>query len=186
MIFFKEVKYLRLAQATWDARTQVLIDFPAWQNLVSQKLETLLDGIEQIDVKLNKIDKGVEANSSKLDKLIEMLSIVMQRQNLSTRLKPSDEFTQHNSQSLKLIQQAAAEFKLLPKNNPNYTQVSMMLGSALSSTGELKQAERLFNEVLEKSSVKAERALAHFNLFQVQLRNKDYAKSIQHLQKASY
>ena len=105
--FFKEVKYLRHAQAAWDARSQVLINFPAWQNLVSQKLETLLDGIEQIDVKLDEVHVDIKTNSSKLDKLIEMLSIVMQEQNLSTRLKPSDEFTQHNSQSLKLIQQRA-------------------------------------------------------------------------------
>ncbi len=194
----EKVTYLHQAQDTWDARTQVLIDFPAWQNLLDEKIELLLQGVYdanqkieelhkdvgQIGEQLGDVGRGVEANNSKLDKLIEMLTIMMQQQNLSSQLKPSDEFTQHNSKSLKLINEAISQFKQISKNDPNYSKASIMLGSALSSTGDLKKSERLFEDVLERSSNKSEIALAHFNLFQIQVRSKNYTKAVQNLQKA--
>ena len=180
----QSLKYLRQAQETWASRSQVLIDFPAWQNFVTQKLEHLLEGIGKIHGKLDDVHDDVKMTQSAIEEIRELLSELLQRQNLSTQLKPRDEFTQHNNHSLNLIQKAASQFQRLSKNDTNYTQVSMMLGSALSSTGELKKAERLFNQVLETSSVKAERAMAHFNLFQVQLRTNNYAATVKNLQQA--
>jgi len=180
----QSLKYLRQAQETWASRSQVLIDFPAWQNLVTQKLEHLLEGIGKIHGKLDDVHDDVKMTQSAIEEIRELLSELLQRQNLSTQLKPRDEFTQHNNHSLNLIQKAASQFQRLSKNDANYTQVSMMLASALSSTGELKKAERLFNQVLETSSVKAERALAHFNLFQVLLRTNNYAAAVKNLQQA--
>ncbi len=180
----QELKYLRNAQDTWDARSQVLIDFPAWQNLLSQKIENLLDGVGKIHGKLDDVHDDVKITKSAVEEIRELLSELLQRQNLSTQLKPRDEFTQHNSESLNLIQKAVSQFKQLPKNDANYSQVSMMLGSALSSTGDLEKSEALFQKIVEDSSIIAEKALAHFNLFQVQLRSNNYAAAVKNLQEA--
>ena len=180
----QEVKSLRNAQDTWDARSQVLIDFPAWQKLLSQKIENLLDGIGKIHGKLDEVHDDVKITKSAVEEVRDLLLKLLQRQNLSTQLKPRDEFTQHNSESLNLIQKAVSQFKQLPKNDANYTQVSMMLGSALSSTGDLENSEALFQKIVEDSSIIAEKALAHFNLFQVQLRSNNYAAAVKNLQQA--
>jgi len=59
-----------------------------------------------------------------------------------------------------------------------------MVGSALSSTGDLETAERFFRQAIEKAHSEADRGLAHFNLFQVYLRRQDYKQALADLQAA--
>ncbi len=114
----------------------------------------------------------------------DTLRKLMNRLELSDQVKPRDELTQHNSESLKLIQEAVTKLKTLPTNNPQYSQLIMMGGSVLSSTGAIKEAERLFIHAQEIAENNADRALATFNLFQVHVRNQDFEQALTCLQAA--
>jgi predicted negative regulator of RcsB-dependent stress response len=72
----------------------------------------------------------------------------------------------------------------LPARIPEYNQLALMVGSAVSSTGYLAQAEELFSQVIENTQYEAEKALAYFNLFQIQLRHLAYDNALGHLQTA--
>jgi len=90
--------------------------------------------------------------------------------------KHRDEFTHYTEESLKLIQAAVEQLKNLPTQNPEYSKVSINIGSALSAKGDLKKAESLFIQAIEKSRNDDEKSLANFNLFQVRWR-KAFAKT---------
>jgi serine/threonine protein kinase len=59
-----------------------------------------------------------------------------------------------------------------------------MVGSAISSTGDLEQSESLFSQVIENTPRDEEKALAYFNRFQVRLRRKTYDTALADLQAA--
>jgi formylglycine-generating enzyme required for sulfatase activity/tetratricopeptide (TPR) repeat protein len=109
----------------------------------------------------------------------------LQRQlNLAEQIQPRDEFTVHTSESERLIQQAVGQWKRLSSQHPEYTK--LMLGGAtlLSSTGNLGEAEKLLLQALEKAETEGDRALAAFNLFQVQLRGHRFESALPYLQQA--
>jgi serine/threonine protein kinase len=126
----------------------------------------------------------VGENSQDLKQLIEKLDWLMKRLDLSQQIKPRDGVTQHNDASLKLIQEAAEQVKHLPTRHPEYSRLSLMVGSALSSTGDLEKAERFFIQAIENAANKADMALAYFNLFHVRLRRKTYTEALAALQLA--
>jgi len=112
-----------------------------------------------------------------------MLQIMKQLQ-LSLQLKASDEFTGHNTKTRTIIEKSVFNLKHLPTDLPEYNLLAFMLGSATSSTGDLKQAERLFSQIIENSQIDEEKALAYFNRFQVRLRDKAYDNALVDLQAA--
>jgi len=112
------------------------------------------------------------------------ITALMAQLHLLPQMRASDEFTQHNQDSLQLIREAMVQLKQLSPQTPEYGRVSLSVGSALASTGELLQAERLFTQIIENTDKKPERATAHFNLFQVQLRREVYQKALENLQAA--
>ncbi|MDM8568225.1 protein kinase [Thiotrichales bacterium HSG1] len=116
-----------------------------------------------------------------------LLQQLMQRSALSKQIKPSDEFTHHNSDSLKLIQAAIAKLPVLSKHNREFNQLVIMTGSVLSSTGDidnLAEAKKLFQQARDLAQNPADKALACFNLFQICLRHQDYYNALSHLQVA--
>ncbi|MDM8560165.1 SUMF1/EgtB/PvdO family nonheme iron enzyme [Candidatus Parabeggiatoa sp. HSG14] len=108
----------------------------------------------------------------------------MQRFDLSTEVKPRDEFTQHNSTSLNLIQEAIAKLEGVDKNSSNYNKLAIMAGSILSSTGNIDEAENLFLKAKDLAQSDADKALACFNLFQVRVRCGTYPEALPELQTA--
>jgi serine/threonine protein kinase len=112
------------------------------------------------------------------------ITALMAQLHLSAQMRASDEFTRHNQDSLQLIREAMVQLKQLSPQTPEYGRVSLSVGSALASTGELLQAERLFTQIIENTDNSAEKALAHFNLFQVQLRREVYPEALENLQAA--
>jgi len=113
-----------------------------------------------------------------------LLNQVMSRNDLSAQIKPRDEFTQHNSESLQLIRAAFAKLKQVPANHLQYSQLAIIGASVLSSTGALAEAEQSLIEAMEIAKNDADRALAAFNLFQVRLRNGDLVSALRDLQAA--
>jgi formylglycine-generating enzyme required for sulfatase activity len=181
----QQLRNLQQAQSAWQTRNQLLSEltaqFPAWRELLNHQLEQLLNGVAQLFEKIEEVHDDVKDIKSLVE---DILAKLMARQNLSSQVKPRDEFTQHNSRSLEVIQKVASQFKQLPTTDPEYSRLSIMVGSALSSTGNLEQAEDFFRKAIEKAHNQAEKALAHFNLFQVELRRKAYQQALAELQVA--
>jgi serine/threonine protein kinase len=178
----------RQTEMAWQTRHDQLIRFTqhfdtqlgemlAWAKTVYATLEAIQD-----DVKETKAD--VKESKGLVEEILQKLTELMARQDLSPQIKARDEFTQHNSTSLKWIREAVSLFKQLPTQSPEYSRVSLMMGSAVSSTGDLAQASLIFQQALEKAKNPDDKALAYFNLFQVQLRRKAYVEALKHLQAA--
>jgi serine/threonine protein kinase len=126
-------------------------------------------------------------NSQDLKQLRKDFDLLKNFLDLSQQIKPYDEFTQHSRTSLKLIQKTVNQVEQLSPRHPEYSQLSIMAGSALSSTGNLEHAERFFQQALENAANKANQAdmaQAYFNLFHVRLRRKNYIEALVALQSA--
>ncbi|OAD23458.1 hypothetical protein THIOM_000711 [Candidatus Thiomargarita nelsonii] len=99
---------------------------------------------------------------------------LMEKLHLSSQVKASDEFTRHDTKTQRLIQKSVLNLKHLSSKTAEYTQLTLMVGSAISSTGDLAQSESLFSQVIDNTPRDEEKALAYFNRFQVRLRRKAY------------
>jgi tetratricopeptide (TPR) repeat protein len=163
---------------------EIAQQFSAWRDLSNYKVEQVLDGLWQIHEKLEDVHDDVKETKGLVETILLKLQDHMERQDLSSQVKPCDEFTRHNTASLELIKEAVAIMKALPTQHPEYSHLSNMVGSALSSTGDILQAERLFIQAIEISENETEKARAYFNLFQVQLRRGAYSEALENLQAA--
>ncbi len=165
---------LKKAETAWQTRHAELIQF---NQRFENQLGDLLTWAENLQ-------KQVEETNENVKEILEKVTTLLARQNVSAQIKPRDEFTHHNSTSLELIRELFSELKLVSPKMPEYYRASILVGSALSSTGDLERAARLFQQTIDKSNNSAERALAHFNLFQVQLRDKAFSDALNNLETA--
>ena len=133
---------------------------------------------------LTEVHKGFDTMDGKFNMVFEELAKIQQMFHLSNQVKARDQFTHHNSRSLKLIQAAVAKLKHLPSNNPKYNDLIIMAGTVLSSTGNTIEAEKLFVQARDLSQKDDEKALASFNLFQIHLWNEKYEQALADLQVA--
>jgi tetratricopeptide (TPR) repeat protein len=176
-----QLSQLQQAQSAWQSHHEQLIRFSrGFEN----RLEEMLEWAQNVYSTLDVIHEDVKITKGLVEDILEKLSEMMARQELSSQIRARDEFTIHNSTSLQLIRDAASQLKQLPPQNPEYCRMSIMVGSALSSTGDLVHAERSFRKAIESTQKDAEKALAYFNLFQVLLRRKAYSDALKNLQAA--
>jgi len=173
---------LQAAQVAWQQSQQNLMEFSqrfaTWANLLDSKVEQVLVAMGSLQGTIIKIDENVET-------LLQEFRQFMQRFDLSNQLKAGDEFTHHSSRSLELIQMAVGKLKRLPNNyQPQYNQLVIMAGTVLSSTGDTREAEKLFEQARKITQNSAEKALASFNLFQIRLWNRDYPQALADLETA--
>ncbi len=193
----KEVpENLQAAQDAWQKTHQQWVNFAArfdnWGKLLNSQISQVLAETETLHWEIEAVHDDVRANLAKsaeiaddVNALKQSMADLMARFDLSAQVKLSDEFTHHNSMSLKWIQSAITKLKALPHSHPDYNKVVIMGGSLLSSTGDIAAAEKLFLEAFNKAAPhSAEKALASFNLFLVRLRNKDYEQALVDLQTA--
>jgi tetratricopeptide (TPR) repeat protein len=186
---------LKAAHAAWQASHQYLIDFSQrfenWADLLNVQVEQVLEGMGQLHQDLGQLHDGIVGVDEKVvdvaDEVKELKQLLLQlmgRFDLSVQVKPQDELTHYNSQSLALIQSAMAQLKGLSKNNSHDYKLVMMAGSVASSTGDLAEAENLFVEarkVAKNEANEADSALASFNLFQVRVRRGAYEAALNDL-----
>jgi len=116
--------------------------------------------------------------------LKDSLQQLMTRLDLSAQIKPGDELTYHNQDSLQLVTQAKAQLQQLSHQHPQYSQLVLLGGSVLSSTGAFAEAKTLLQQAQENTLDKAQQALAAFNLFQLNLREGEFEAALQALQQA--
>ena len=187
---------LQAAKDAWQKTHQQWITFAdrfhSWEKLLNSQISQVLAETETLHWEIEAVHNDVRANLAKsaeiaddVKKVLQSMADLMARFDLSPQVKLSDEFTHHNSTSLKLIQSAISKLKALPHSHPDYNKVVIMGGSLLSSTGDIAAAEKLFLQAFNKAAPhSAEKALASFNLFLVRLRNKDYEQALVDLQTA--
>ncbi len=176
---------LLATQAAWQQTHQDWLDFAqrfhSWGDLLNSQISQVLAETESLHWEIGAVHDDVKSNLAKSEEISDDVKALKQsmakllaRFDLSAQVKLSDEFTHHNTGSLKLIQTAIGKLKALPNCSPD---VMIMGGSLLSSTGNVKEAELLFLQA-KASPDSAEKALACFNLFLVRLRNKDYMQAL--------
>jgi formylglycine-generating enzyme required for sulfatase activity/tetratricopeptide (TPR) repeat protein len=170
-------KLTRLQQSMDEVPQRIEASVAAWQSSHQELIDFFCTWAKLLDAKVDKIDENLET-------LLQEFRQFMQRFELSKQIKPRDEFAYHSSASLELIQKALAQLKRLPKQGAEYNQLILMAGSVVFSTGNLAEAEKLFIQARDAAQNTSEKALASFNLFQVRLRNKEYAKALADLQSA--
>ncbi|MDM8562101.1 right-handed parallel beta-helix repeat-containing protein, partial [Candidatus Marithioploca araucensis] len=187
---------LQAAKDAWQKTHQQWVNFAArfdsWGKLLNSQISQVLAETETLHWEIEAVHDDVRANLAKsaeiaddVKALKQSMADLMARFDLSAQVKLSDEFTHHNSMSLKLIQSAITKLKALPHSHPDYNKVVLMGGSLLSSTGDIAAAEKLFLQAFNEAAPhSAEKALASFNLFLVRLRNKDYEQALVDLQTA--
>jgi len=97
----QKLQHLQQAQSAYQTRsdllTQLTQQFSAWRDLLNHRLEELVNGVKQVFEKIEEVHEDVKD-------IKRILAKLMARQNLSSQVKARDEFTQHNSGSLKIIQ----------------------------------------------------------------------------------
>ncbi|HID98984.1 MAG TPA: hypothetical protein EYP59_01680, partial [Thiotrichaceae bacterium] len=187
---------LEAAQAAWQNTHQHWVAFAerfhSWGGVLNAQLSEVLAETQTLHGEIEAVHDDVKANLAKSEEMAEelkalkqLMANLMARFDLSAQLKPSDEFTHHNSSSLKQIQAAIAKLSVLPSHHPNYNQVVIMGGSLLSSTGDMAAAEKLFLQAFNQAAPdSADKALASFNLFLVRLVRQDYDHALVDLQTA--
>jgi tetratricopeptide (TPR) repeat protein len=190
-VFAQQLQDLQQTQTAWQNRHEQLIRFSrGFENRLASMLEWAKDvysTLEEIHSDVIKTQKEVKITKGLVEEILEKFTEfteMMAHQGLSSQIKARDEFTIHNSTSLQRIRDAASQLKQLPLQNPEYSNLSIMVGSALSSTGDLEHAEDLFRKAISNAKKDSEKALAYFNLFQVQLRRKAYTEALKNLQAA--
>jgi serine/threonine protein kinase len=158
--------------------------FANWAALLNIHIEQVLSAMGKVQWKL----EGSEIKQTKkfgvADKILALVKQLLKHSELSLQMKPHDEFTQHSSASLQLIDKAQQMLKRLPRSDPQFSRIAIVLGSVVSSTGNLEQAEALFVEAHQQARNDAERGLSAFNLFQVYVRQQAYDKALSHLTEA--
>jgi len=123
--FVAEVpQILQTAHTAWQESQAQLLEFSdrfdTWACLLDTKVEQVLEEMAQFSWQLDNIHADVIATKDLSEEILDVLTTLMQRFDLSTQVKPRDEFTQHNNTSLNLIQEAIAKLKGVDKNSPNY------------------------------------------------------------------
>jgi formylglycine-generating enzyme required for sulfatase activity/tetratricopeptide (TPR) repeat protein len=169
---------LQTAVATWQNSHQPFLEFShrfsTWARLLDATLTEVLEQMGAIRGPIIETNENVKT-------LLEEFRAFKQRFDLSTEVKPRDEFTHHTPSSSAQIQKAFAKLKRLPVHN---YQLSLLAGTVVSSTGEIAEAENLFIQARDCAQNKADKALASFNLFQVRLRRQAYPDALADLQSA--
>jgi len=112
------------------------------------------------------------------------LDHLMTRFDLSAQIKPRDEFTVHNHDSLVRVRETVSRLQQLPANHPDYSRLSILGSSVLSSTGALTEAETLLLKASAATHGQTEQALVAFNLFQVRIRERAFDSALTALQQA--
>jgi hypothetical protein len=129
---------LETAVASWQSRHQQFLEFSHRFSTWAQLLDaTLTEVLEQMGAIRGPI---IETNEN-VKTLLEEFRAFKQRFDLSTEVKPRDEFTHHTPASLAQIQKALTKLKRLPVHD---YQLSLLAGTVVSSSGEIAEAEKLF------------------------------------------
>ncbi len=177
----QHLQQLQQTQLVWQTNHQSLSRFAqrfenrtaeilAWAKEVYTTLDKIESKLDETQETAKETQEEVKESKDLILEILHKINQLMAPHGLSSQVSPRDEFIQFDSNSLQFIQTVAKQLTQLPTQHPQYCQLSLKVGSALSSTGELAQAEQLFNQAIEKAQNSDDKALAYFNLFQIRWR----------------
>jgi tRNA A-37 threonylcarbamoyl transferase component Bud32 len=127
------------------------------------------------------IKKGLAQDTYKTNAKLEEL---FNKANLLETIRVKDESTITHPNILKLIKELLVQLEQLPTTHPLYSALNIKEASLLSSSLAGQQAEKSLQKAKENSLSEGEKALASYNLFQLEIRNKNYQAALKHLQLA--
>jgi formylglycine-generating enzyme required for sulfatase activity/serine/threonine protein kinase len=127
------------------------------------------------------IKKGLAQDTYKTNAKLEEL---FKKANLLETIRVKDESTITHPNILKLIKELLVQLEQLPTTHPLYSALNIKEASLLSSSLAGQQAEKSLQKAKKNSKNEGEKALASYNLFQLEIRNKNYQAALKHLQLA--
>ncbi len=157
--------------------------FASWGALLNVPIEQVLSVMGKIQWNLKQMSK-VKQNQSVAEKLVDILKYLLRKSDLSLQIKAHDEFTQHSSTNFQLIGEVTRLLKMIPPSSPQFSRLTIGVGTVVFSTGHLAKAEVLFVQAHQLARNDVERALSAFNLFQIYVRQQSYDKALSYLTKA--
>ncbi|OQY51753.1 MAG: hypothetical protein DRR08_08625 [Candidatus Parabeggiatoa sp. nov. 2] len=159
----QQVRGLQQWQMQHESLLRFASQFESWRPEIVAWAEDIYATLGKLEEDVGETRRLVEGFDRKLNKLLA-------QRGLSSQVSPRDGFIQYDDESWQLIQGMVEQLKRLPSQQPGYGQLSMKLGSALSSAGDLVEAEQWFLQALDKANDDEVKALAYYNLFQVRWR----------------
>ena len=159
----QQLQCLQQWQTDHEPLLQFARRFESWQ-------QDILAWANEVYVTLGDIGEEVTETKRLVENIARKLDQLLAQHGLSSQVSPRDEFMRYDDDSLQLIQTLTAQFDQLPSQQAGYGAMSIKLGCALSSNGELDSAERRFLAAVDHANDDEEKALAYYNLFQVRWR----------------
>jgi serine/threonine protein kinase len=168
----------------WQVQHEQLLVF---QNRFAEQLDEVLDWAKDVYTSLDEIKEDVAETKETVvktqglaEKINQKLDNILtaQQQNHSAQINHRDGTMQYAPENQQLLKALLTHLQRLSPQEPLYGQVSNKAGRALSSSGALDDAERLFVQLIKKATHKKDQALAYFNLFQVRWRKAFTASTV--------
>jgi len=144
-----------------------VLSFFRHRELLGHGIERFLRDNKEIENKLLALQlAGAWDSNEALKESVDAL----QKAGVQPQIQPEDEFKNHDNETIKRVAQAIGLLKRTPFKPEARAQALLMAGTALFSLGSVDEARNLLEEALQLANSDEERALMHFNLFQVYLR----------------
>ncbi len=159
----QQLQCLQQWQSHHESLLQFASRFESWQ-------QEIVAWANEVYITLGDIGEEVSETKQLVQDIVRKLDKLLAQRGLSSQVSPSDELMRYDDDSLQLIQTVQAQFKQLPGQPSGYGAMSIKLGCALSSTGDLVTAEQWFLKAVDNANDADEKALAYYNLFQVRWR----------------
>jgi serine/threonine protein kinase len=159
----QQVRGLQQWQTQHESLLRFASQFESWRPEIVAWAEDIYAALGKLEEDVGETRRLVERFDRKLNKLLA-------QRGLSSQVSPGDGVILYDDESCQLIQGMLEQLKRLPSQTPGYGQLSMKLGSVLSSSGDLVEAEHWFLQAVDKANNDEVKALAYYNLFQVRWR----------------
>ena len=121
---------LKKAEITWQTRHAELIQFnQRFENQLGELLswaENIYFALEEIQDDVKETKAEVKETKNLVEEILDKVTALLARQNVSAQIKPRDEFTHHNSRSLELIQEVFSQLKQVSSKTPQYYRASIL------------------------------------------------------------
>ncbi|MCK5522607.1 MAG: hypothetical protein KAI83_05665 [Thiomargarita sp.] len=117
-------------ETAWQTRHAQLIQFnQRFENQLGELLswaENIYFALEEIQDDVKETKAEVKETKNLVEEILDKVTALLARQNVSAQIKPRDEFTHHNSRSLELIQEVFSQLKQVSSKTPQYYRASIL------------------------------------------------------------
>lgn len=167
---------LQAAARDHTARLQVFEErFGDWSDYLGMRLDELQQAVLAGLV-------GIEQHLDRQDALLEDIRALLCSHQLGERIRPDDELRPLSADFVAHVERATSD---LHRVAGYQARAALLRASVLAASGDLRRAEQSLEDALTQAGNDRERALAHYNMFQLQLQQKEFAFALEHLTAAA-